>query len=66
MAQNMYALLTSMPFRRPTTPGDTLTYVRATLAGEPTDNTPLTRTEQATIDLTSSAPLLTHGHSILC
>ena len=52
MAQNMYALLTTTPFRIPTTPGDTPTYIRAILAGEPTDNTPLTRTEQATINST--------------
>ena len=52
MAQNMYALLTTTPFRIPTTPGDTPTYIRAILAGEPTDNTPLTQTEQATIDST--------------
>jgi len=52
MAQNMYALLTTTPFRIPTTPGDTPTYIRTILAGEPTDNTPLTRTEQATIDST--------------
>ena len=52
MAQNMYALLTATPFRIPTTPGDTPTYLRAILAGEPADNSPLTRTEQATIDST--------------
>ncbi len=52
MAQNMYALLTTTPFRLPSSPGDTPTYIRATLAGEPPDNTPITRTEQATIDLT--------------
>ena len=52
MAQNMYTLLTAMPFRIPTTPGDTPTYLRAVLAGEPADNSPLTRTEQATIDCT--------------
>jgi len=52
MAQNMYALLTATPFRIPTTLGNTPTYLRAVLAGEPTDNSPLTRTEQATIDST--------------
>jgi hypothetical protein len=52
MAQNMYALLTATPFRIPTTPGDTPTYLRAVLAGELADNSPLTRTEQATIDST--------------
>ena len=49
---NMYALLTATSFRIPTTPGDTPTYIRAVLAGEPADNSPLTRTEQATIDST--------------
>jgi len=52
MAQNMYALLTATPFRITTTPGNTPTYLRAVLAGEPTDNSPLTRTDQATIDCT--------------
>jgi len=52
MAQNMYTLLTATPFRIPTTPGDTPTYLRAILAGEPADNSPLTQTEQATIDST--------------
>jgi hypothetical protein len=48
----MYTLLTATPFCIPTTPGDTPTYLRAILTGEPTDNSPLTRTEQATIDST--------------
>ena len=52
MAQNMYALLTTMPFRLPTSPGDTPTYVRVALLGEQVDTSPLTRTEQATIDST--------------
>jgi len=52
MAQNMYTLLTATPFRIPTTPGDTPTYLRAVLAGEPVDNSSLTQTEQATIDST--------------
>jgi hypothetical protein len=52
MAQNMYALLTTTPFRIPTTLGDTPTYLRAVLTGEPADNSPLTGTEQATIDST--------------
>ena len=52
MAQNMYAMLTATPFRLPISPGDTPTYVHASLAGEPVNNTPLTRTEQATIDST--------------
>ena len=52
MVPTMYALITATPFRLPISPGDTPTYVRATLAGEPVNNTPLTRTEQATIDST--------------
>ena len=46
MSQEMYALLTPTPFRRPNDPGPTPVYVRV----DPTDVTPLTRTEQATID----------------
>ena len=52
MAQNMYALLTATTFHIPTTPGDTPSYLRAVLSGKPADNSPLTRTEQATIDST--------------
>ena len=52
MAQNMYALLTATPFRLPINPGDTPRYVRAALLGEQVDTSPLTRTEQATIDST--------------
>jgi hypothetical protein len=52
MALNMYAMLTATPFLLPISPGDTPTYVRASLAGEPVNITPLTRTEQATIDST--------------
>ena len=50
MAQNMYALLTTLPFRLPISPGDTPRYVRATRLGEEIDTSPLTRTKQATID----------------
>ena len=46
MSREMYALLTITPFRRPNDPGPTPIYVR----NDPTDLTPLTRTEQATID----------------
>ena len=52
MAQNMYALLTTTPFRLPISPGDTPKYVRVALLGEQVDTSPLTRTEQATIDST--------------
>ena len=50
MAQNMYALLTTTPFCLPISPGETPRYVRAALLGEQIDPSPLTRTEQATID----------------
>jgi hypothetical protein len=46
MSREMYALLTPMPFRRPNDPGPTPIYVW----NDPTDVTPLTRTEQAMID----------------
>ncbi len=52
MAQNMYALLTTTPFRLPISPGDTPKYLRVALLGEQVDTSPLTRTEQATIDST--------------
>ena len=52
MAPNMYALITATPFHLPLSPGDTPTYVRTSLAGEPVNNTPITHTEQATIDST--------------
>jgi hypothetical protein len=42
----MYALLTTTPFCRPNNPGPTAIYVR----NDPTNLTPLMRTEQATID----------------
>ena len=38
--------------RTATSPGDTPTYVRVALLGEQVDTSPLTRTEQATIDST--------------
>ena len=46
MSRGMYALLTPTPFRRPNTPGPALVYTR----NDPADTTPLTRTEQASID----------------
>ena len=50
MAQQMYSLLTTTPFRLPSDPGDAPNYTRAVLQGEQIDTSPLTRTEQATID----------------
>ncbi len=52
MAPTMYTLITATPFRFPISPGDTPTYIRATLAGEPVNTTPITWTEQAAIDST--------------
>ncbi len=49
MAREIYALLTTQPFRLPTNPGATATYVRSQIPGQPINNAPLTRTEQASI-----------------
>jgi hypothetical protein len=50
MAQELYALLTLTAFHFPNNPGEAVGYTRATMAGQPVDNTPLTRTEQSTIN----------------
>jgi hypothetical protein len=50
MARKLYALLTTQPFRLPTNPGATAIYVRNQLPGQPVNNAPLTRMEQASID----------------
>jgi hypothetical protein len=50
MARKLYALLTTQPFRLPTNPGAAAVYVRSQLPGQPVDNTPLSRMEQASID----------------
>jgi len=50
MARELYSLLTNIPFRLPTNPGVAAIYVRARVTGQPVDNTPLSRTEQASID----------------
>ena len=50
MAQNMYTLLTTSLFRLRISPGDTPRYVCAALLGKDIDTSPLTRTEQATIN----------------
>ena len=50
MASKLYSLLTNVSFRLPTNPGAAAVYVRARVMGQPVDNTPLLRTEQASID----------------
>jgi hypothetical protein len=50
MAQELYALLMPMPFCLQNNPGNTTIYVCPVMAGQPVDTTPLTRTEQASID----------------
>jgi hypothetical protein len=50
MARELYSLLTNIPFRLPTNPGAAAIYVRARVTGQPVDNTPLSRMEQASID----------------
>jgi hypothetical protein len=50
MARKLYALLTTQPFRLPTNPGAAAVYVHSQLPGQPVNNTPLSRTEQASVD----------------
>jgi hypothetical protein len=50
MARELYTLLTAMPFLLPINPVNALIYVCPVVKGEPVNNTPLMRTEQATID----------------
>jgi hypothetical protein len=50
MARELYSLLTNIPFRLPTNPGAAAVYVRAVVTGQPVNNAPLSRTEQASID----------------
>jgi hypothetical protein len=55
MARELYAILTPTPFRTPNNPGPNAVYVRALNPANPNtqlDPAPLTRTEQATIDMT--------------
>jgi hypothetical protein len=52
MVRPLYNLLTNIAFRLPTNPGASAVYVRAIVTGQPVNNTPLTRTEQASIDTT--------------
>jgi hypothetical protein len=50
MARELYSLLTNIPFRLPTNPGAAAVYVWAIVTGQPVNNAPLSRTEQASID----------------
>ncbi len=50
IARELYSLLTNVPFRLPTNPGKAAIYVCAVVAGQPVNNAPLLRTEQASID----------------
>jgi hypothetical protein len=50
MARPLYSLLTNVPFCLPTNPGAAAIYVHAVVTGDPVNNTPLLRTEQALID----------------
>ena len=50
MARELYSLLTNVPFCLPTNPGVAAVYVRAVVIGQPVNNSPLSRTEQASID----------------
>ncbi len=50
MACKLYTLLTIQPFCLPTDPGATATYIRSQTPGQPVNNAPLMRTEQASID----------------
>jgi hypothetical protein len=50
MAHELYALITIQPFCLPTNPGATATYICSQTPGQPINNAPLTRTEQASID----------------
>jgi hypothetical protein len=56
MACELYSLLTNIPFRLPTNPGAAAVYVRAVVTGQPVDNTPLSRTEQVSIDTLFNRP----------
>ncbi len=49
MACKLYALLTIIPFHLPTNPGAAVVYVQSQVPGQPVNNAPLTRTEQAFI-----------------
>ena len=50
MARELYSLLTNIPIGLPTNPGAAAVYVRAITTGQPANNAPLSRSEQASID----------------
>jgi hypothetical protein len=50
IAHELYVLLTTSPFRLPTNPGAAVVYVRSQIPGQPINNAPLSRTEQASIE----------------
>ena len=50
MARPLYSLLTNIPFRLPTNPGAAAVYIRPIMLGQPVNNAPLSRMEQASID----------------
>jgi hypothetical protein len=52
MARELYTLLTGLhnPFRVPVDPGAVAIYTRPVVTGQPVDLSPLSQTEQATID----------------
>jgi len=50
MARELYSLLTNVPFCLPTNPGAAAVYVGAVVTGQLVNNSPLSRTEQASID----------------
>jgi hypothetical protein len=50
MTRELYAFLTPNAFFLPNNPGNAAVYARPTVAGLPVNNTPLTQTEQATIN----------------
>ena len=49
MARPLYSLLTNIPFHLSTNPGATAVYIRPIMLGQPVNNAPLSRTEQALI-----------------
>jgi len=50
MARELYSLLTNVPIHLPTNPGAAAIYVHARVTGQLVDKTPLSRTEQVSID----------------
>jgi hypothetical protein len=51
MTRELCALLTITPFRLPNNPGNATVYERAVVDGKPVNTSPLTCTEQASINL---------------